>query len=256
MTISPFNEVDYLAEARGRYTEQFKDKPVFDAYVKIVMDMLNEIQAVFKDLKQLRSIDTASGAQLDLIGEIVGQPRTLVNYDAFPYFGFDGASGAETFGTVSDSTVGGVFRSYLQEEGAAAVVDDETYRFIIKARIIANTTRATPQAVIDGLNFITGNTTSSIVEQPNAHLTLEIQNTLTDFQSYFLRGLSEQGSIVPIPIGVTVEYVFFEEDYFGFAEDHNASPLAELVGGYGEGYGESYGDAYTSESGGYIANLL
>jgi len=220
-----------------------------------VMDYLNELQTVYKDLMQLRSINTATGAQLDLIGNIVGQPRTLVNYDAFPYFGFDGATAAEPFGTLSDSTVGGVFRSRLQEEGSSATVDDETYRFIIKARIIANTTRATPQAVIDGLNFITGNTTSGVVEQPNAHVTIEIQNTLTDFQRYFLTGLSQQGSIIPIPVGVAVEYVFFEEEYFGFAEDPNALGLA----GYSEGYGLAYGAAYgksTSDGGGYIAELV
>ena len=255
MTTNAFTEIDYLAEGRGRVTEQFKNKPVFDAFLKLVMDYLNELQIVYKDLMQLRSINTATGAQLDLIGNIVGQPRTLVNYNAFPYFGFDGATGAEPFGTLSDSTVGGVFRSRLQEEGSSATVDDETYRFIIKARIIANSTRATPQAIIDGLNFITGNTTSRLVEQPNAHVTLEIQNTLTDFQRYFLTGLSSQGSIVPVPISVAVEYVFFEESYFGMYEDPTAQPLAGYSTGYGLAYGEAYGKS-TIEGGGYIAELI
>ena len=95
MTTNAFTEIDYLAEGRGRVTEQFKNKPVFDAFLKLVMDYLNELQTVYKDLMQLRSINTATGAQLDLIGNIVGQPRTLVNYDAFPYFGFDGATAAK-----------------------------------------------------------------------------------------------------------------------------------------------------------------
>lgn len=253
--LNAFEEVDYLAEGRGRYTQQFIDKPVFDAYLKIVLDTLNEVQSMFKDLQQLRSLDSATGEQLNVIGRLVGQDRTLVNYNAFPYFGFDGASAAETFGTLSDPTVGGVFRSRLQEEGSAATVDDDTYRFIIKARIIANSTRATPQAIIDGLNFITGNTTSRLVEQPNAHITLEIQNTLTDFQRYFLTGLSSQGSIVPIPIGVAVEYVFFEESYFGMYEDPTAQPLAGYSTGYGLAYGQAYGQS-TIEGGGYIAELI
>lgn len=256
MTTNAFTEIDYLAEGRGRVTEQFKNKPVFDAFLKLVMDYLNELQTVYKDSMQLRSINTATGAQLDLIGNIVGQPRTLVNYDAFPYFGFDGAMAAETFGTVSDSTVGGLFRSVNQSEGASAEVDDETYRFLIKARIIANTTRATPEAIISGLNFVTGNANTSIVEQPNAHITLEVQNNLTDFQAYFLQGLSEQGSIIPIPIGVAVDYVFFEEEYFGFYEDPNASTLSTLESGYGFGYGLGYGTARADASvGGYISDL-
>lgn len=228
MTTNAFTEIDYLPQGRGRVTQQFKDKPVFDAYLKLALDALNEIQNVYKDIMQLRSIDTATGVQLDQIGNIVGQSRTLVNYNAFPYFGFDGAASAETFGTISDSTVGGVFRSVNQSEGSSSSVGDETYRFLIKARIIANTTRATPEAIIAGLNFITSNTTTALVEQGNAHITVEVQNTLTDFQKYFLRGLSEQGSIIPIPISVTSTYVFFEEDYFGFNNDPNALPLIGL----------------------------
>lgn len=225
MTTNAFTDVDYLSEGRGRVTEQFKTLPVFDAYLKLALDPMVELQGVYKDLMQMRSIETASGSQLDLIGSIVGQSRTLVNYNALPFFGFDGAVAAETFGSSTDNTLGGVWRSSGQVEGTASTVDDETYRFIIKCRIIANTTRATPESVIKGLNFITNNTTTALVEQGNAHITVEVQNTLTDFQKYFLRGLSDQGSIIPIPISVTATYVFFEEDYFGFDDDPLSSPL-------------------------------
>jgi hypothetical protein len=254
MPTNAFTEVDYLSEGRGRYTEQFKDKPVFDAYLRLAFNALNELQDTFKDLMQLRSIDTATGVQLDLIGKLIGQPRSLVNYTAFPFFGFDGSSGAETFGTLSDASLGGLFRSKDQEEGGAAVVDDTTYRFLIKARIAANTSTATPEAVISGLNFITDNSNTTIVEQPDAHLQIEVENTLTDLQAYFLTGLSNEGSIVPVPIGVTVDFVFFEPEYFGFLEDPNAQALANLAGGYGGDYGESYGGAFI-EGGGWLADL-
>lgn len=256
MTVNTYNEIDYLAQARERYTGFFKDKPVFDAYVSVLMVEIEELQHTFKDLIQLRSIDSAVGEQLDLLGRIVGQDRTLINYYSFPYFGFDGATGAETFGSVYDSSIGGVFRSVYQDEGAAATVDDETYRFLLKARIIANTTRATPDAVISGINFITGNTNTTILEEPNAHLVIETQDNMTTFQKYFLMGLSSQGSIVPVPIGVTVEYAFFEEDYFGFEEDTSARGFTELATGYGLGYGLGYGAASSDSTiGGYIAKL-
>lgn len=235
MSITPFDEIDYTSEGLDRVTQQFKDDPVYQAYLKIVLDSINSVQTALKDLKQLRSLDTATGKQLDMIGTIIGQSRTLVDYNAFPYFGFNGSTGAETFGTIADSSVGGVFRSYLQEEGSAATVDDETYRFLIRARIIANTTRATPEAVIAGINFITQNTNTTLVDGPNAHITIEVMNTLTDFQKYFLQGLSSQGSIIPIPISVSANYVYFEEDYFGFFDDPLASPLIG-IGDSGGGY--------------------
>ena len=89
------------------------------------------------------------------------------------------------------------------------------------------------------------NANTSIVEQPYAHITLEVQNNLTDFQAWlFFRGWSEQ-EIIPIPIGVAVDYVFFGESifFFGFYEDPNASTLSTLESGYGFGYGLGYGTA-------------
>lgn len=256
METNTFTSVDYLSQGRDRVGEQFKNKAVFDAYLKLAMDALNEVQASYKDLMQLRSLDTARGSQLDLIGSIVGQPRTLIDYTALPFFGYEGAPSAQSFGSSTDATVGGIWRGSNQTEGGAATLDDETYRFLIKCRIIANTTRATPEAIIAGLNFITGNTNSSVIEQPNAHITIELQDNLTDLQSYFIRGLSAQGSIVPIPIGVTVDYVLFAGDYFGFLEDMNASTLSTLTGGYGSSYGQNYGVASADESiGGTLATI-
>ena len=256
MITNTFTSVDYLSQGRDRVGEQFKNKAVFDAYLKLAMDALNEVQDVYKELMQFRSIDTATGVQLDLIGEIVGQPRTLINYNALPFFGFDGASAAETFGSSTDATLGGLWRASGQAEGTSSTVDDETYRFLIKCRIIANTTRATPEAIITGLNFITGNTNSGVVEQPNAHITIEIQNNLTDLQAYFLQGLGQIGSIIPVPVGVAVDYVFFEDEYFGFLEDPNASTVGTLGGaGYGVDYGYSYGSIITTSIGGFISDL-
>lgn len=201
----PFTEVDFLEEAKARFTQQFKDKPVFEAYIKIVTDELEELQEVYKDLMQLRDLDNAVGTQLDNIGAIVGQPRVLVDFTLFPYFGFDGAPSAETFGTLSDSGVGGYFKSLTDPEGASFEVDDDTYRFLIRARITANKSNTTPQGVIDALNFILETDDCTLEETGNAHVIIKYTVTLTPLQDYFLRGLSSVGSIIPLPICVSYE---------------------------------------------------
>ena len=204
MTTNAFTSVDYVAEAKDRYTEKFKNDPVYDAYVRLITKYLNELQSTYKNVMQARSLETASGKQLDQIGAIVGQPRVLLDFDAFPFFGFEGASSAETFGSSSDSTVGGYFRGSDQSSGAPSSVDDDTYRFLLKARIVANTTRCTPQEIIDGLNYICSSNDCGIVELENANIILEVPYTLTSFQKYFIEGISNVGSIVPIPAGVKV----------------------------------------------------
>lgn len=82
-----FQIIDYLAEARTRYTEQFRydesgaSAPIFDKYVQLLLGGKVELQEVFRQLMQERSLDTAVGVNLDNIGEIVGQPRTLLSVD-------------------------------------------------------------------------------------------------------------------------------------------------------------------------------
>ena len=63
MATNPFSVEDYLAVARSRVTELFKDKPIFDRYLQILIDENIEIQNVFKDLMQKKSIDTATDEQ-------------------------------------------------------------------------------------------------------------------------------------------------------------------------------------------------
>ncbi len=217
-------EVDYLTQARGRYTQQFKNKPIFDAHINIFITEITEIQDMLQDLIGLRSLETAVGSQLDMIGAIVGQPRVLVDFSLFPFFGFDGADQAQTFGSLYDAALGGTWKSISDSEGASFEVDDDTYRFIIKARIVANISNTTPQGVIDAVNYIVGRSDSSIEEMGNAHLKIIHYATLTELQEYFLRGLSSIGSIIPLPICVSYE-------------------IENSTSGYGYSYGYSYGQA-------------
>ena len=116
------------------------------------------------------------------------------------------------------------WKSISDSEGASFEVDDDTYRFIIKARIVANISNTTPQGVIDAVNYIVSRTDSSIVEMGNAHLKIIHYATLTELQEYFLRGLSSIGSIIPLPICVSYE-------------------IENITPGYGYSYGYSYGKA-------------
>ena len=203
--MSSIVEVDYLSQARSRYTQQFKNKPIFDAHIKIVIDEIIELQDMFQDLIGLRGLETATGVQLDIIGAIVGQPRVLVDFTLFPFFGFLEDSSALSFSSLADPTSGGILKSLSDSDGEDYEVDDETYRFILRARIVANISNTTPQGVIDAVNYIVGRTDSNIVELGNARLKIIHYATLTPLQEYFLRGLSSIGSIIPLPICVSYE---------------------------------------------------
>lgn len=203
--MSSIVEVDYLSQARSRYTQQFKNKPIFDAHIKIVIDEILELQDMFQDLIGLRGLETATCVQLDIIGAIVGQPRVLVDFTLFSFFGFLEDSSALSFSSLADPTSGGNLKSLSDSDGEDYEVDDETYRFILRARIVANISNTTPQGVIDAVNYIVGRADSNIVELGNARLKIIHYATLTPLQEYFLRGLSSIGSIIPLPICVSYE---------------------------------------------------
>ena len=140
MASPPFVVIDYTEEARTRVTEQFKNKEVFDNYVQILTKGQIDLENTFKDLLQLRDIDTATGEQLNIIGRIVGQDRELIAADLYDFFGMIGALNAFPMGDFNDPSIGGIFYSYGIDLGGNVELDDETYRTFIKAKIYKNIT--------------------------------------------------------------------------------------------------------------------
>lgn len=228
----PFEMKDYLAEARARVTEQFKEKDVFDRYLQLMLNSQIEIQNTIRDLMQLRDIDTAVGAQLDVIGRIVGQERELVAAELYEYFGFQGAVGAQSMGQYG-TALGGYFKSENTPAGKNVPLDDDNYRKYIKAKIFKNITASTPEEFISVVNLIFNTTQAYVLEGEEAQFTLYFGRPITEFEKSLLNYISYKQSyptrLLPKTVGVTMSL-----EYTGIPDFTGAS-------GYGVGYGESYG---------------
>lgn len=68
------HQTDILARALARYAEELKDKTKRTAITAAFCEQAQEIEDALWDLYQ-DTIDNAEGAQLDVFGAIVGQPR-------------------------------------------------------------------------------------------------------------------------------------------------------------------------------------
>ena len=77
---------DHCADAIGRLLEQFRDKPVIAEILCSYVQPLNDVEAAFCQLLDERHIDVAIGAQLDVIGRLVGEPRQNKTDDAYRVF--------------------------------------------------------------------------------------------------------------------------------------------------------------------------
>jgi len=214
MALNEFNIEPYLEIARSRVTEQFKGKIVFDKFLQLLITAQVEIQSVLKDLMQLRSLDTATGEQLNILGRIVGQDRVLLNSDLYTFFGFQGALKAGSMGTLSDPTVGSVFYSLGGSLGGNIELDDETYRLFIRAKILKNTTASTSEEFIKAVNLIFGNSAVIAIEDESSvqsgNVLVLFNRKLSDFErALLLYEDSSSGypsSLIPKTIGVNVRY--------------------------------------------------
>ncbi len=229
---TPFIMKDYLAEARTRVTEQFKSAEIFDKYLQLLVESQIQIQNTIRDLMQLRDVDSAIGAQLDVIGRIVGQERELIEADIYPFFGFFGAVGAESMGELG-SGVGGMFRSSRMPSGRNVPLDDDTYRKYIKAKIFKNITTSTPEQFISVVNSIFDTDQAYVLEGDDAEFTLYFGREITELEKSLLNYISYTQTyptrLLPKTVGVQMTL-----NYTGIPDFTGA-------GGYGYDYGEFYG---------------
>lgn len=96
------------------------------------------------------SINTAVGAQLDILGKYIGINRRIgdVLPDTQEYFGFELYAGGGNENGFADYTdlfinLGPIFYRYQYAIGIPSAVDDETYRMVLKFQIVANSSDGT-----------------------------------------------------------------------------------------------------------------
>lgn len=206
--MSEFEIKDYTAIGRERVTEQFVEKPVFAKYLDLVQSEAIAVQNVISDCYSLRSIDTAFGEQLDVIGRIVGQPRDLFDSVIIYYFGFQGASGALSFGTRSNPTTGGIFKSRNDPLRGARYLNDEEYKALIKIKILKNSTQGVIDDFLQMIQLLYNVTSVTFTELPGV-ITINIGRSYNDPALSYFKGLDEielGRTYLPLPIGIRLEF--------------------------------------------------
>jgi hypothetical protein len=234
LKVNPFITKEYREEARELTTTQFQDKPVFNKYLDLLIHPAQELQEVWKDLMQKRSLDTAEGAQLDLLGALVGQPRTLIDANLITFFGFLGDFQADSYGDVNVPGVGSVWWDGISPKKGNVTLNDTLYRILIKAKIAKNTTNATPEELIGFANFMFSTTGSDILDEGGAKFRILIGRPLTREEVGLLRYVNHEASysskLFPKPVGVRMDFSSFDYDaFFGFQGVVNAKGYGEIT---------------------------
>lgn len=191
------------------------------------------LDAIFLQLGDRLDIDKMRGVNLDVIGRIVGQTRTVIDASGVPFFGFAPHPQAFGFGDPNNPAVGGRFRAPGEPlTGNKRLIDSE-YRTFLKARIIKNHSQSLGDDVIKMFKFLLGENVDIYVTTARprpGHGWIGIGRLLSISESYLLSSTD----LVPRTTGVTYHIRDFKKP-FGFVGVAGAGgfgdPLDPSVGG-------------------------
>ena len=217
--IPPINHAD---KAISRLAVQFRESPNLIGYIRALVAEGDDLETVFHQILNERSIDTSAGAQLDILGELVGQSRNVIDGAFVTYFGFLGNPNATGFNTDP-------FWDGISPLTATGFLTDAQYRQYIKAKIAVNYSTGVHGDFVTVFKILFGSATKVMTENlGNANARVYIGHNFTP-EDELLIVSSDKNKILPRAAGVNIEYLKFPAGGpFGFA----ANPLA---GGFNNG---------------------
>ncbi|KVO64978.1 hypothetical protein WJ78_17810 [Burkholderia ubonensis] len=184
-----------LNEYTALITSEHRDKPRFAATVAAVVQPLVDQMNMLASMPGKFDLDVAIGDQLDTVGLWVGVSRRIRTPLTGIYFSFD------TVGLGCDQ---GIWKGPFDPDTGLTVLDDDTYRLVIRAKIGANRWDGTLASSAAILNSIFGSDTHVFIEDhQDMSMTIGLSGKVPS--AVFLALLA--GGYIPLkPEGVRVNY--------------------------------------------------
>ncbi|PHS61058.1 MAG: hypothetical protein COB09_19105 [Thalassobium sp.] len=190
---------------------------------------------IYLDVQNAYNIDTAVGVQLDVLGKYADIDRFYYNFELTDnYFGF---ADAVDVGSVSANIIGFDDAAAPDKEGlflsSDAVIsnnlrlNDDSYRTLIKLRIIQNNSTHGVKPINDSLFEFFGTT---VLMKDNYDMTM----------TYFIADVSNelisavvQKNVLPRPAGVGSQ-VLAGAEFFGMADATNLANIPTYIVGFND----------------------
>lgn len=165
----------------GLLTSQYQGSGKLKDTLAALNEKVADADAALSQMHSVFDIDTATGDRLDKIGEIVGQNRTVD----------------------------------FQPTTGSPVLDDDTYRLLLKARIVANHWDGRVQSLYEAWSVLFPGGQIIVEDGQDMSATITMSGTFTSI----IEDLINHGYIVPKPQGVRYTYGFGDLPFFGFDRD-------------------------------------
>ena len=195
-------EQNYKTIARSRLTDRHRSDEAFLAILDTLIELKEERQKEYLALAEtFLDIDKSTGKNLDVIGRLIGEERTLVNFIDRSYFGFLGARLSEAY------DVGYWYSLYRNKYGTLRTLTDEEYRRVLKARVVKNSSDNNRESFLEILNILSNNNFSVIAESlDNSAILVEIED-YDGLVSYYLSKYKSDRNLIPVPMGRRITIV-------------------------------------------------
>lgn len=151
-------------------TSQHKVQPKFMDWLSSALTLVGENMQATNEITSSFDIDTATGVQLDTLGEIVGRSRTL---------------------------------SYQPSGGSSPVMDDNHYRLALKAKIAQNQWDGTIPQVYEVWNSLFPDVSLSVIDNQDMTMSALVDGQLDSVATE----LVASGYIIPKPMGVKLNII-------------------------------------------------
>jgi len=213
---------DLADKIRSRLASQFKESTRLRGFIEALASEIPGLEVAAFECLVLRTLDAATGAQLDILGVLVGQPREVVDASDLYYFGYVGAYHALGYGAARYAVRGEV-------TDGVRYLEDVEYREFIRARIARNSCKGTINEILSLVEFMIGGTPGDPVVYINELSNAKLQVSIGASIDINRRLLLLEGGLFPKPAGVGVDFSYFQTPPFAYSGAPGAAA-------YGTGY--------------------
>lgn len=226
-------KIDHSAQASSLVATQYCEATKFLTVLAKLMGRAQDIENALMSMYDTVDVDSATGVNLDVIGDIVGISRNIPQGVLIPFFGFADTSAGVVFGEEGTLAAGGRFREESEGFTVTSILGDPEYRMVIKAKVIRNHAIGTAEDIINGLNFIFSGSLNVVDDIGGMKINIGVSHAV----SYIEKVLIQQLDLLPRPNGVGISSMvsFDVNNSFGFADQQGAKGLGEesvLAAGY------------------------
>lgn len=190
-----------VSDYNGLITAEHADKPKFMAMVSAVAQCFVDQIDLLQSMQDAFDLDQAVGPQLDAVGLWIGLSRNIAVPIDNVYFSWD----TENVGWDQ-----GVWKQPGDSAAGITVMDDGTYRLVLRAKIGSNHWDGSMEKSVPILQsiFSIAGARAKIVDNHDMTMTIYI---IGGTFSALSKALIQQGYIPLRPVGVSADYVLGDE---------------------------------------------